>query len=317
MDEFISRIGLGCSRLAGGVAEGSSRRLVEAAMSSGVRYFDTAPSYGGGRAEEVLGRALAGVGSDVRVSTKVGLPRLVPSIKGEVRSVLVGAVRRLMPQSVVTRLRRREQAPRPGGQRHYGRFDPDFVRLSLEQSAVALRRDALDAVLLHEPRLSDPPAETRDLLDSMLRQHRIGRLGAGTARGSGELPPFGSLAQCTVEASLPPDGRQWIVHGLMREFDFQALQQALARSGLLVTMPSLANATWTAQRAAGLLLCAVLLGTAPARVLVSTHSPQRLQSLLRDGGELFGELTAQPVERVVAPLAHLVREYLACRRSLT
>ena len=209
--------------------------------------------------------------------------------------------------------RRREQAPRAGGERGYGRFELGFVRESLERSSAALRTDRLGAVLLHEPRLSDPPAETRDLLESMVSRHAIGQLGAGTARGSAELPRFGSLAQCTVEASLPTDGREWIVHGLMRDFDPDALQAALACSGLVPAIPSLQRFMSTEQRGASVLLCAVLVGAAPSRVLLSTHSPSRLRTLLAEGAELFGELQGLPSAR--APLGQLVRDYLAGRRG--
>lgn len=49
-----------------------SAKAIHRALDLGVTLFDTAPIYGYGRAEEVLGRALEGVRKDVVVATKCG-----------------------------------------------------------------------------------------------------------------------------------------------------------------------------------------------------------------------------------------------------
>ena len=54
--------------------EGESIRAVHAALDGGVNWIDTAPFYGWGRAEEVVGRALRGR-DDVLVFTKCGTMR--------------------------------------------------------------------------------------------------------------------------------------------------------------------------------------------------------------------------------------------------
>ena len=46
--------------------------VVERALELGVNYFDTAPLYGKGRSEEVLGAALKGVSEPYYLATKVG-----------------------------------------------------------------------------------------------------------------------------------------------------------------------------------------------------------------------------------------------------
>ena len=51
----VSQIGLGCGRLVGRSTLIQSARIVETALDLGIRYFDVAPSYGMGTAEEVLG----------------------------------------------------------------------------------------------------------------------------------------------------------------------------------------------------------------------------------------------------------------------
>ena len=69
----VTALGLGGATL-GGVAEVSTveaRAIVGAAYRAGVRYFDTAPQYGYGKSERIVGDELRGLGGYV-LSTKVG-----------------------------------------------------------------------------------------------------------------------------------------------------------------------------------------------------------------------------------------------------
>ncbi len=66
----------GTAHLFGLVADdAASRALLQQAWDAGVRRFDTAPSYGGGRTEGELGAFLAGRDGVAVVATKVGLAR--------------------------------------------------------------------------------------------------------------------------------------------------------------------------------------------------------------------------------------------------
>ncbi|HKJ87844.1 MAG TPA: aldo/keto reductase, partial [Gammaproteobacteria bacterium] len=75
----VSRIGLGTWAMGGwmwgGTDEAESIRTIHAALERGINLVDTAPAYGFGRSEEVVGRALEQWGrrEDVVVATKVGL----------------------------------------------------------------------------------------------------------------------------------------------------------------------------------------------------------------------------------------------------
>ncbi|OGG51906.1 MAG: hypothetical protein A3F84_02840 [Candidatus Handelsmanbacteria bacterium RIFCSPLOWO2_12_FULL_64_10] len=73
----VSEIGLGGSWFYGRPEMGlrpvsHGVRVVERALELGVNYFDTAPLYGKGRSEEVLGVALKGVTQPYYLATKVG-----------------------------------------------------------------------------------------------------------------------------------------------------------------------------------------------------------------------------------------------------
>ena len=75
----ISRVGLGTWAIGGwmwgGTDEEESINAINAAIDRGVNLIDTAPAYGFGRSEEIVGRAVAGgrLRSRVRIATKVGL----------------------------------------------------------------------------------------------------------------------------------------------------------------------------------------------------------------------------------------------------
>ena len=45
-------VGLGCNNFGTRIDAGATARVVEAALQAGIRFFDTADIYGGGRSEE-------------------------------------------------------------------------------------------------------------------------------------------------------------------------------------------------------------------------------------------------------------------------
>src|ERR1700747_3323738 len=74
-----SRVGLGTWAIGGwmwgGTSEAESIATIRAAVERGVTLIDTAPVYGFGRSEEIVGKALAegGLRDRVQIATKVGL----------------------------------------------------------------------------------------------------------------------------------------------------------------------------------------------------------------------------------------------------
>ncbi len=73
----LSRLSLGCWQLGGQswgrVSETGMIKAVFKALDKGINLFDTAPIYGLGHSEEVLGKALYEKRKDVVIATKVGL----------------------------------------------------------------------------------------------------------------------------------------------------------------------------------------------------------------------------------------------------
>jgi aryl-alcohol dehydrogenase-like predicted oxidoreductase len=77
LDIKLSSLGLGCLQLGGhgwgNVSEAEMVKAIHKAIDSGVTFFDTAPIYGLGRSEEVLGKTLGAKRKNVIIATKVGL----------------------------------------------------------------------------------------------------------------------------------------------------------------------------------------------------------------------------------------------------
>lgn len=118
----VSRFGLGTAFIGKAAAEGrtdEAQATVLAALGAGVRYLDTAPLYGLGEAERVLGQALAGrPRSSFTISTKVG---------------------------------RHPATDRGGKPVAVFDFSAAATQRSLEQSLARLQLDRVDIVLVHDP----------------------------------------------------------------------------------------------------------------------------------------------------------------------
>ena len=156
------RFALGCAPLGGlfrSVSEAAARDTVDAAWEAGVRTFDVAPQYGGGRAEARLGAALRErPRAEYVVSTKVG--RLVVERGAGDQSVAHFAD--------------------AGGGLVYD-FTRDGVRRSLEASLERLGLERVDIVHVHDPdeHLDQAIAEALPALCALREQGVIGAVGAG------------------------------------------------------------------------------------------------------------------------------------------
>lgn len=79
----VTTLGLGCASLAGifsAVPADQARATVAHAIDAGINYIDTAPQYGFGRSEHLVGDSLRQRRNDVVLSTKVG--RLLKPVHG-------------------------------------------------------------------------------------------------------------------------------------------------------------------------------------------------------------------------------------------
>lgn len=148
----IPRIGIGCWAIGGPMFDGDtainygevddaqSSAGLELALEMGAKLFDTAPAYGGGHSETLLGAALEGH-DDVMVITKFGA-----SVDPDTR--------RINPPDA----------------------SPEGIRASIDMSRKRLRRDRIDLALFH---LNDYPAdESGPVFDTLAALRDEGKIGA-------------------------------------------------------------------------------------------------------------------------------------------
>lgn len=217
----ISRIAFGCGRIFSGPELVTSERLIEVAMEAGIRHFDTAPSYGDGRSEEVLGRVLSGV-KDATIATKVGIawagrrPNFHQTLYRMAIRPILGKHPKIKSRLLAAR-RKPSTQELPKAAMHLTR---DMILSSLEASLRRLRRTEIDILFVHEP---DQFVNLDEILDIFSDLRRIGLFRRyGLAWGRSVVGPFPALdvvqskisAQevCGSNVSIP-----WIFHGFFRE----------------------------------------------------------------------------------------------------
>src|SRR2546427_12500341 len=161
----VSRVGCGgggIGQVWGPTTEAESVRAIHRALELGVNFFDVAPGYGHGKAEEVLGQALHGRPEQVVVATKVRLAaEEMPDVAGAVRTSVEASLRRLRRETVDVLHVHNRFTPRRGDLSHalsaheglgpgletYQQFPPmapmSYVTMMSEGSAGALNSNLL------------------------------------------------------------------------------------------------------------------------------------------------------------------------------
>jgi hypothetical protein len=280
-----SRIGFGCGRLVGGASLAENARLVEAALAMGIRHFDTAPSYGLGTAENVLGAALAGV-TDATIATKVGVAR--PRAGGGLalaRKIAEPVLRRSTALKSLALGALSRTTPR-------GQFDAEFVKASFEESLRRLRRARVDILLLHEP---TPEAVTPPLTaycDGLVSSGAVSLLGTAIDETSGPPIRFGTIHQCRFDPwrqSANSNEPFRILHGVLRHAD--ALAGRAPPPAFAIAAEHARPLGWNPEdrpASAAVMLRAALDLNPNAIVLVSFKNMTRLKEILGRLGELSG-----------------------------
>jgi aryl-alcohol dehydrogenase-like predicted oxidoreductase len=147
--QLRSRIGLGTAQL--GSDEGgplwfgpqdhaSAVATVQAALDAGIDWLDTAPFYGWGRAEEIVGEAVRGRRDEVTILTKCGTVRRPDGSWAEDGS-------------------------------------PAAVRADLEASLARLGTDRVDALQLHDPDPTVPVEDTVGAMAELVAEGKVGAIG--------------------------------------------------------------------------------------------------------------------------------------------
>ena len=164
-----SRIGLGTWAIGGwmwgGTDEAQSIATIHSAIERGVTLIDTAPVYGFGLAEMIVGKALAqsGLRDKVQIATKVGLSW-------------------------------KDGEP-------FRDSRPARIREEVEASLRRLRTDVIDLYQVHWPDLETPIAETAGALDDLRREGKVRAIGVSN-HSPAQMDAF--RAQTRLDAVQPP-----------------------------------------------------------------------------------------------------------------
>jgi D-threo-aldose 1-dehydrogenase len=275
-----SRLGFGTAGL---LREPSTKKrldILAAAFDAGFRHFDTAPIYGLGEAERLLGEFLSRRSEAVTVTTKFGLA--LNPLASRLRIV------QSLGRTALNALPALRQFVRHRSQSFYKRpiFDVFVARSSLENSLRFLRRDHVDFFLMHEcspAHLGDP-----SLPEFLVRLQEKGTIGAfGTAtqfhhtaelvkthRTYCQVIQFEQCALHTAQHPLPGDGSRGVItHSVLSG----AFLQVRADACVQARWSKALDMDLTAPGAlAGLFIKAAIAGNPHGIVLVHSNSPRHL-----------------------------------------
>ena len=164
----VSRIGLGTWAIGGwmwgGTDEKDSIAVIRRALDSGVNLIDTAPVYGFGASEEIVGKALAdGYRHKAVIATKVAL------------EWHDGAV--------------------------FRNSSPERIRQEVEDTLRRLRTDYIDLYQVHWPDPLVPIEETAAVLDDLRKEDKVRALGVSNFSPA-QMDAFRSVAP--LSATQPP-----------------------------------------------------------------------------------------------------------------
>lgn len=158
-----TQLGFGCAYLdSDGTGRIAARSLLDAAYNAGIRHFDTAPRYGQGFNEALVGRFLASHKGELTVTTKYGLLPPTPNKR------IIDAIRRrykFFPGFLF--------GPMGGKKASYRIAD---AKASLETSLSKLQVDHIDMFLMHEPEPSD--LRNPELLKFLQESQKAGKIGS-------------------------------------------------------------------------------------------------------------------------------------------
>ena len=149
----VSVVGFGCWPMAGdrygAIEDDEAVKAIHRALDRGVNCVDTAPAYGGGHSEEVVGRALAGRREDVILVTKCGVKAPPPGQLGPLRDASRANILREVDASLK-------------------RLDTDWV----------------DVLLVHWPDAGTPFEDTMRGLEEVVTSGRVRFVGVSNFTGA-------------------------------------------------------------------------------------------------------------------------------------
>ena len=168
IDRYISKLALGTAPLGGlftAVSDEHGQATILAALDSGINFIDTAPLYGHGNAERMIGSALSKTNKKYVISTKVGrvLKKFAPEeIAGKVEGLapFIGVDPTIFPVFD---------------------FSRDGILRSIQESLERLNISSIDIALIHDAddRIDEAIKNSYPVLDELRSQGVIKGIGVG------------------------------------------------------------------------------------------------------------------------------------------
>jgi len=187
----ISVVGLGCWAIGGwawgGTDEKESIKTIKEAIDLGINLIDTAPIYGFGCSEEIVGKAIKGKRDKVVISTKFGLR---------------------------WDLEEGEYVFDTEGYKIYRNGRPHSIRTEIERSLKRLQTDYIDLYFSHWPDHTTPYEQTMETLMRLKEEGKIRAIGVSNA-GIEIMKRYLSVG--------PLDANQPLYNLLQREFEKENL----------------------------------------------------------------------------------------------
>ncbi len=149
----------------GGADEKISIEAIHAAIDNGMNFIDTAPIYGYGLSEEIIGKAVREKRSDVIIATKCGLRWDLQESKGELHfyGTNFGVSKEKTETSV------------------YKYLNPKSIRLEIELSLRRLQTDYIDLYQTHWQDSTTPIEDTMAELTELKEEGKIRAIGVSNA----------------------------------------------------------------------------------------------------------------------------------------
>lgn len=207
-----SAIGLGTWAIGGwmwgGTDETQSIAAIRASIDEGLSLIDTAPAYGKGRAEEIVGRAINGRRDEVVLASKCGL---------------------------VWHTREGKHFFDYDGEPVHRYLGPESIAYELEQSLKRLGTDHIDLYITHWQDPTTPVEETMQALLRLREQGKIRAIGASNVSPA-ELLPYiatGALDAIQEEYSMIARGIEQTLLPISRAAGVSTLSYSSLALGLL------------------------------------------------------------------------------------
>lgn len=206
-DIAASEIGFGVWTLAAGwwgeYSDDEAAKLLRHAYDLGVTFFDTAPTYGDGRGETLLAKALGDVRDRVVYSTKFGYDTEI------------------------------DWSPE-GHQERPHRLEPAFTRRAIEASLKRLGTDVIDVLQLHNPRMEHLQRDdVWELLAALKDEGKVRAYGVSLG------PAIGWREEGLWALAYREMGALMIIHNLLEQDPGRELLAAArgSNTGVMVRVP--------------------------------------------------------------------------------